>query len=200
VLLGVTYAALCLLPDGTVSTSTGYAVLTVTATAPPGGGPVIGFASGGIMVAEVPGTGLTIPPIGRILQAACMIGILLIMMSIGSAQYEIWGIPYDYVYLEKQSIAIEADLDYWLENEKEIRNDFVGTHDQADTVAVTELIWERVMGNPRKIIMKDDPSLELGDILYLPDGRKVVVTGLAKKIKFGEATALEVTCAKVMVA
>jgi hypothetical protein len=86
------------------------------------------------------------------------------MMSIGSAQYEVWGTPYDYAYLEKKSIAIEDGLDYWLENEKEIKNDFIGTHDQADTVAVTELIWEKSLSWPRRYVIEDDPSLEPGDI------------------------------------
>jgi hypothetical protein len=64
--------------------------------------------------------GVTIP-IGRIIQAVAMVAILVLMLSIGSAQYEIWGIPFDYAYLEKKSIAIEDGLQYWLENEKEIK-------------------------------------------------------------------------------
>ena len=72
-----------------------------------------------------------------------MLGIMVIMMSMGSAQYEIWGTPYDYAYLEKKSIAIEDGLDYWLENNLDLKNDFIGTHDQADIIAMTELIWQK---------------------------------------------------------
>ncbi|MDI6853015.1 MAG: hypothetical protein QME75_05345 [Deltaproteobacteria bacterium] len=129
-----------------------------------------------------------------------MIGILLIMMSIGSAQYEVWGTPYDYAYLEKQSVAIEEGLEYWLENEKEIKNDFIGTHDQADTIAVTELIWEKSLSRPRRIAIEDDPALELGDIVALPDGRKILVTALNKKIKRGEVPTLIIDGGKVMTA
>ena len=134
------------------------------------------------------------------MQAQAMIGILLIMMSIGSAQYEVWGTPYDYAYLEKQSVAIEEGLEYWLENEKEIKNDFIGTHDQADTIAVTELIWEKSLSRPRRIAIEDDPALEVGDIVALPDGRKILVTALNKKIRRGEVPTLVIDGGKVITA
>jgi hypothetical protein len=134
------------------------------------------------------------------MQAQAMIGILLIMMSIGSAQYEVWGTPYDYAYLEKQSVAIEEGLEYWLENEKEIKNDFIGTHDQADTIAVTELICEKSLSRPRRIAIEDDPALEVGDIVALPDGRKILVTALNKKIRRGEVPTLVIDGGKVMTA
>ena len=134
------------------------------------------------------------------MQAQAMIGILLIMMSIGSAQYEVWGTPYDYAYLEKQSVAIEEGLEYWLENEKEIKNDFIGTHDQADTIAVTELIWEKSLSRPRRIAIEDNPALEVGDIVALPDGRKILITALNKKIRRGEVPTLVIDGGKVMTA
>jgi hypothetical protein len=134
------------------------------------------------------------------MQAQAMIGILLIMMSIGSAQYEVWGTPYDYAYLEKQSVAIEEGLEYWLENEKEIKNDFIGTHDQADTIAVTELIWEKSLSRPRRIAIEDNPALEVGDIMALIDGRKILITGLNKKIRRGEVPTLVIDGSKVMTA
>jgi hypothetical protein len=134
------------------------------------------------------------------MQAQAMIGILLIMMSIGSAQYEVWGTPYDYAYLEKQSVAIEEGLEYWLENEKEIKNDFIGTHDQADTIAVTELIWEKSLSRPRRIAIEDDLALEVGDIVALPDGRQILVTGFNKKIRRGEVPTLVIDGGKVMTA
>jgi len=150
-----------------------------------------------VVAEEVPGLSFTIPW-GRVIQAAAMLGIMLIMMSIGSAQYEVWGTPYDYAYLEKMSIAMEDGLDYWLENEKEIKNDFVGSHDQADTIAVTELIWEKSLTRPRRVVIEDDPSLEVGDIVVIPDGRKILITGLSKKIKRGEVPSLVIDGCKVM--
>jgi hypothetical protein len=143
--------------------------------------------------------GITIP-VGRIIQAQAMIGILLIMMSIGSAQYEVWGTPYDFAYLEKKSVAVEDGLDYWLENNLDIKNDFIGTHDQADIIAMTELSWQKCLSMPRKVSVADDPRLEVGDIIGLPDGRKLVISALSKNIKRGEIPTLLIEGCKVLTA
>lgn len=209
--MALEYLAAAFIPDETTSTSVQTTPVVLTSPAGPQGGfvlmsPGIGPVTGVITVmplavqsAEVPGTGWTIPW-GRVLQAQAMLGIMLIMMSIGSAQYEIWGTPYDYAYLEKMSIAVEDGLDYWLENEKEIKNDFIGTHDQADTIAVTELIWEKSSTKTRRLLIEDDPALEPGDIIVLPDGREILITALSKKIKRGDVGSLTVDGFKVMTA
>jgi hypothetical protein len=137
-------------------------------------------------------------PVGRALEAANLIGILLIMMSLGSAQYEIWGVPYDFVYLEKQSIAIEDGLEYWQENELEIRNDFIGSQDQADSVALTELIYQKSSLNARKLSLDDDLALETGDIVQLPDGRRMFITNLSKQIERGQVPRLNLDGFKVL--
>jgi hypothetical protein len=143
--------------------------------------------------------GVTIPW-GRVIQALDMIAILLIMMSIGSAQYEIYGTPFDYAYLEKKSIAIEDGLEYWLENNLDIKNDFIGTHDQADIIATTELIWQKCLAAPRKVALIDDLRLEVGDIIGQPDGRKMVIAGMSKTIKRGEVPTLILEGSKVLTA
>ena len=205
--MALAYVAAALIPDATESTSKGFTLPTVlsapgeiTLFSSPTGGPVTGVITMlpiSVVAEEVPGLSFTIPW-GRVIQAAAMLGIMLIMMSIGSAQYEVWGTPYDYAYLEKTSIAMEDGLDYWLENEKEIKNDFIGTHDQADTIAVTELVWEKSLTRTRRIVIEDDPSLEVGDIVGIPDGRKILITGLSKKIKRGEVPSLVIDGCKVM--
>ena len=151
----------------------------------------------------VSGTGITLPfgmtiSWGRIIQAQAMMGIMLIMMSLGSAQYEIWGTPYDYAYVQEESLAIEDGLDYWQENEKQISNNFLGSYDQADSLAVTELIWEKSNSYPRQLIIDDDLALEMGDIVLLPDGRKFLITNLTKKMQRGEIPELTLTGFKVM--
>ena len=127
-----------------------------------------------------------------------MMGIMLIMMSLGSAQYEIWGTPYDYAYVQEESLAIEDGLNYWQENEKQISNNFLGSYDQADSLAVTELIWEKSNSYPRQLIIDDDLALEMGDIVLLPDGRKFLITNLTKKMQRGEIPQLTLTGFKVM--
>lgn len=194
--MALAYVAAALIPDETLPVNSSSLIPVPVQVGPTGTGATVGPVLV-FQVTPTPIAGFTVPW-GRVIQAAAMLGIMLIMMSIGSAQYEVWGTPYDYAYLEKMSIAMEDGLDYWLENEKEIKNDFVGTHDQADTIAVTELIWEKSLTRTRRIVIEDDPSLEVGDIVGIPDGRKILITGLSKKIKRGEVPSLVIDGCKVM--
>ncbi|MDD5640152.1 MAG: hypothetical protein PHX53_00780 [Syntrophales bacterium] len=161
--------------------------------------------SGGqpVQVAPMSGTGITLPfgftiSWGRLLQGQAMGAIMLIMMSLGSAQYEIWGTPYDYAYLEKESVAIEEGLEYWEENERVIKNDFLGSYEQADSLAILEHIWEKSNAYPRKLLIDDDLALEIGDILVLPDGRKFMISGMSKAVRRGEVPILNLEGFKVM--
>jgi hypothetical protein len=194
--MALAYVAAALIPDETLPVNSSSLIPVPVQVGPTGTGATVGPVLV-FQVTPTPIAGFTVPW-GRVIQASAMLGIMLIMMSIGSAQYEVWGTPYDYAYLEKMSIAMEDGLDYWLENEKEIKNDFIGTHDQADTIAVTELIWEKSLTRTRRIVMEDDPSLEVGDIVGIPDGRKILITGLSKKIKRGEVPSLVIDGCKVM--
>ena len=143
--------------------------------------------------------GITIP-VGRILQAQAMIVIMLIMMSMGSAQYEVWGTPYDYAYLELKATALVDGLEYWEENEKEVKNDFLGSQDRVDALAMLELTWEVSSANPRTLVIKDDLALERGDILQLPDGRKFFISDMSKAVQRGAVPVLSLQGFKVMTA
>jgi hypothetical protein len=190
------YLAAAAIPDKTQSSSANLAPVELE-------GVVAGMectvlvTPGQIQTTEEPWTAFTIPW-GRVLQAQAMVAISLIMMSMGSAQYEIWGIPYDYAYVEQESIAIQAGLSYWDENEKEIRNDFLGSYEQSDTLAMTELTWEVSNSMPRRLVIDDDLSLERGDILQLPDGRKFMITDMSKAIRRGEVPQLTLEGFKVL--
>ena len=154
-----------------------------------------GVTTGGFLFSA----GMTIP-YGRIIQALAMIGIMLIMMSLGSAQYEVWGTPYDLAWVEKRSIAVENGLAYWEENELQIESDFIGSWDQADSVSVTELIYHRSQAEQRTLVMDDDLALEVGDIVQIPDGRRLFIEKMAKTIKRGEIPKLTLNGFKVMIA
>ena len=125
------------------------------------------------------GGGVTIP-IGSIIAAICMIGILIIMMSIGTGQYEIWGTPYEMVYLEQTAIAQKAGIEFWEEREKEIRNDFISTLEQAQPLAVNELHYEVMKENPRALLLRYDPRIEPGDIIQLSSTVKVYVESMSR--------------------
>jgi hypothetical protein len=118
----------------------------------------------------------------------------------GSAQYGIWGTPYDYAYLEQDSTAIEDGIQYWEENKLEIKNDFIGSYEQADTLAITELIFQKSSSYPRKLAIEDDLSLEIGDIIDLPDGRRFFIKNLSKTIKRGSIPIMVLDGFKVVTA
>jgi hypothetical protein len=140
--------------------------------------------------------GITIS-LGRVIQATCMMAILLIMMCLGSAQYEIWGTPYDLAYLEKRSIAIVNGIQYYEENEIDIKNDFIGTHDLSDSIAACELCYQVSMSCPRKLLIDDHLGLEIGDIIQIYDGRKIFIQSMKKTIKRGINPVIEITGFKV---
>ena len=192
------YLAAALIPDKTAPISSANLEPIPVIVAPGGGAGTI--APGTCLVSQLtptPVAGFTIPW-GRIIQAQASAGIMLIMMSMGSAQYEIWGTPFDFAYLEKQSIAIVDGLDYWLENNLDIKNDFIGSFDQADVVSMTNLIWQQSQSLPRRITIKDDPTLEPGDIVALPDGRQIVINTLQKRIQRGEISSVIIDGGKVL--
>jgi hypothetical protein len=142
-------------------------------------------------------TGITIP-IGRLRSAIALIQILATMMCIGTGQYEVWGTPYDYCYQEQKSIAVECNLNYWEENPMDINNDFLGSYDQADAVAYTELAWQKSRGKPRKLVIRDDPALEIGDTIRLPDGQKFCIADMSKQLVRGEVPLLSLDGFKVL--
>jgi hypothetical protein len=152
----------------------------------------------GVVTAGIGASGGETIPYGRLGQNIVLMGILATLMCIGTGNYEVWGTPYDYVYLKKQSIAVECNIDYWDEVEKSIDNDFIGSHDQADAIALLELTWERSSGFPRKLVIEDDLALEIGDMLRLPDGRKFFITNLSKQIQRGEVPLLRLDGFKVL--
>lgn len=144
-----------------------------------------------------PGMSTFTIPWGKVIQAIMMAGITFIMMCLGSAQYEIWGTPFDMSYVEKKSIAIVEGIQYYEENELEIKNDFIGTFEWADAVAITELCFQVSKAWPRKLTAVDFLGLEIGDIVQIYDGRKIFVSDIKKTIKRGAPTTMEINGFKV---
>ncbi len=124
--------------------------------------------------------GGTTIPVQDIAAAAVLISILILMMSIGTGTYEVWGVPYEMVYLEEQAIAQKAGLEFWQEREKEIRNDFVSTLEQAQPLVVNALHFEVMKEQPRSLLLRYDPRLEPGDVIQLSSTVKVWVEGLSR--------------------
>jgi len=126
--------------------------------------------------------GGTTIPVQDIAAAVILIGILLIMMCLGTGQYEVWGTPYEMVYLEQQAIAIKSGVEFWEEREKEIRNDFISTLEQAQPLAINELHYEVMKENPRTLMLRYDPRIEPGDIIQLSSTVRVYVESITRSL------------------
>lgn len=133
------------------------------------------------------GTGATIPSTKTWFEIIALVLILIIMMSMGTGQYELWGTPYDMVYLEKQYIAMKDGLNYWDEREKEINNQFVSLESMAKVLALNALYFEVMKENPRTMTLKYDPRYEPGDIIQFANGVKFYVEQARKTVRRGSS-------------
>lgn len=162
--------------------------------------PALITASMGAMVAAAsipdattggPGAGETIP-VGRKVQVAAEITVLLVMASIGTGMYEVWGTPYDYVHARNTTEAYDDSAPDWLGNEVEIENDFVMDEPMAQAYAVRELLHQARAAASYQAVIVDDPRIEPGDILQLPDTSRLYVTGYRRDLSPGAPATLEV--------
>lgn len=134
---------------------------------------------------------LTIP-IGRILQAQAEATLLLAMMSIGTGTYEIRGTAYDYVHARNTSEAFDCDAPAWLQKIVEIENDFVMSEEAAQAFAVRELLYQARSATSYGLTIVDDPRIEPGDVVQLPDGERVIVTGYTRELTRGAPATLQI--------
>lgn len=137
----------------------------------------------------ITGTGITIP-VGRVVHGASEVAILLAMMSIGTGVYEIRGTAYDYVHTRNTAEAYDCDAPLWMQKITEIENDFVMSEDAAQAMAVRELLFQARAGTSYNLTVVDDPRIEPGDIVQLPDETKVLVTGYTRDLTRGSAATL----------
>jgi hypothetical protein len=159
---------------------------------------VTGLAVGGIAAiissASIPDAtiiGETVP-IGRVIEAAGIVSVMVAMMILGTGIYEVKGVPYDFAFLEKRAIALIDNVLFWEETQLDIRNDFISTEEHAHSLALQELLFEQSKLNPRNLVIQYDPRIERGDILELPGPVKFFVLDATRALKRGadQATSL----------
>ena len=125
--------------------------------------------------------------------ALILVAILLLMSTIGTGSYEVWGTPYEMVYLEQQAIAMKAGTEFWQEREKEIRNDFISSPEQAQPLVLTQLHYEVMKEQPRTLTMRYDPRIEPGDIIELSSTVRVYVEDIKRGMRRGTVDPLVMT-------
>jgi hypothetical protein len=129
-------------------------------------------------------TGTTIP-VGRVIEAAGIIAVLVALMILGTGVYDIVGVPFDFAFLERRAIALIDNVLFWEEHQLDIRNEFISTEEHAHSLALQELLFEQSKLNPRQLVVQYDPRIEKGDIIELPGELKFFVLEASRNLERG---------------
>ncbi len=132
-------------------------------------------------------------PIGKIAHAALELVALITLASIGTGVYEIHGKPFDYVNARNRTRAYNINADPWSEKNEEIESDFISNEAHAQAVATREFLYRALQSGSYSVQIVDDPRIEVGDILQLPDRSKVYCTGYSRDLSFGAPAVLNVS-------
>lgn len=176
-----------------ISTTEGKITLTTKAWVPG----LVGVEIAGLIASSYIGDGVpTAPgetvPVGRVVEAISTVGILTTMASIGTGMYEVWGTPYDFVHTRNRTEAYNDLAQEWMTNEVEIENDFVMDEPMAQAYAIRELLYRSRASSSFNVSIVDDPRIEPGDILELPDESRLYVTNYRRDISSGSSAVLDV--------
>jgi len=139
----------------------------------------------------ITGTGITIPK-GRVVRGVAEASLLLIMMSIGTGQYEILGEPYDFVHQRNTTTAYNDAAPYWAEEIQEESNDLIYDEDHAQSVCIRELLYRLASANRWDVDIVDDWRIEVGDILELSDGSRLYVSDYERDLTRGSGSVLSI--------
>lgn len=143
----------------------------------------------GDVVTSAPGTTVTL---GRRIEAAAHVAYFLIIMSLGTGNYEIWGDPYDYVHEVNSTEAYDANAPAWVRLEEEISSDFMMNEGHAQAMAVRELLYRSLSAHSWNVDIIDHYEIEKGDILKLPDGSRLYVTDYTRDLSHGAPAVLSI--------
>ena len=121
-------------------------------------------------------------PTGKIVYGGLELTVLLTMASIGTGSYEVWGEPYDYVHARNTTEAYDPNAPIWAEDIAEVTSDLILNPGHAQTVAARELIYAVRSAQSYTLTMIDDPRIEPGDLIGMPDGSKIYVTGYRRQL------------------
>lgn len=147
---------------------------------------------GVVIPTPLTGVGYTVPE-GRLIEAAAISAVFVIMLSIGVGHYEVWGEPYDYVHAKNTTVAYASNYPSWTLSEVELENDLIASDDHASSVAYHELVHQAMQAYTTTVTLVDDPRIEIGDILGFEDGFRIMVSGFSCDLTRGAEAIMKVT-------
>lgn len=132
----------------------------------------------------VPVTGGFVPTVsvGRKIEGLANQAVMMILMSVGTGVYEIWGNPFDWVHARNTTEAFDENSPGFIDNPIDIETDFVMSESHAQDIAVRELIYRYNEQNAWSITVIEDKRIEFGDILEFPDGTRMYVLDRSRPI------------------
>ena len=179
--------------DYSATAHTGGRITLETAAWVPGlMGVFLATKAAGLIPDIAPPFGGPTTPVGKAVHAALELSVLLTMASIGTGSYEVWGTPYDYVHARHTTEAYDSAAPAWLDKVESIESDLVQNDAHAQAFAARELIYRAHAAQRYGVTIVDDLRLEPGDILALPDGSRLYVTGLSRNLARDAPACLEV--------
>lgn len=132
-------------------------------------------------------------PYGRVIRGVAEGSLLLIMMSIGTGSYELWGQTYDFVHAVNKTEAFDDAAPLWMQDVQTESNDLIYDETHAQEVAIRELLHRIAETNRWDTVITDDPRIEPGDILELPDTSRLYVQNYTRQLTRGSPSTLKVT-------
>lgn len=165
-----------------LTTTTGEVLLTTVAWAPTLVGLILAMKVYSALPDISPPFGGPTAPVGKIVHGAAELVVLLILASIGTGIYEVWGTPYDFVHGRNTTEAKNSAASIWAENVEDIENDLIVNEAHAQAVAVRELAYRARSATSWGASIIDDPRIEPGDILQFPDGTRFYVTDYTRNL------------------
>lgn len=129
--------------------------------------------------------------LGKQVAAGLEFGVLITMASIGTGVYEVWGTPYDFVHARHTTEAYDPAAPEWMDATEVVETDLVQNDAHAQAIAARELIYRARSAQSYGMTIVDDPRIEPGDIIGLPDGTRLYVTGYRRNLSPGAPAVLD---------
>jgi len=117
-------------------------------------------------------------------ESAALLAMLHAFSTMGRLYWEVYGIPFQYVYQQLCSVAQISNLRTEQINETKLRNDWLYDINVMDARAKVLLKRELVKGWSYEITMLDDPLIDVDDVIEIGE-RKYYITSIAKVISRG---------------
>lgn len=130
--------------------------------------------------------------IGRAAQAVADVITLTLMCRMGAGVYEVQGNPYDLVNPVNHTTAFDP-VSSPGGREDGIESDLVLDEAMAQQIVTREFIYRARAASDFTLTIIDDPRIEVGDVVSVQDGPRLLVTGVQRDLSPGSSNVVELS-------